>query len=286
MANSATQGAGLEFEGKKAEQELAEVVFGLFRARGAFFAATAPISLTVGSLAEALSSMGNDASEADIQGALDANAHIFTRDESGDEPVYVTTKNGTPPGGSQVRDDDHGLVERFATPEPPRERVRPRSSSLDIGDEGDETEQSPQVEFPPDSWQAAVAAALREAGQESADVILPDTELPAADAAEEDEDELVEAAVDVPEPVEATEEPVEAEDDVVEEPVAEDEEEDVVVEQAAPEPIAVPDSEPVSEIDVADSSDNEIAEAIELALRDDPEAVRWGEQWMLFPDRV
>lgn len=271
MAKSATQGTGLEFEGKKAQKELAEVIFGLFRARGAFFAASAPISLTVASLSEALSSMGNDASESAIKGALDANSHIFAADDSKDEPAYVTTKSGRPPGGGETSADDHSLVERFATPEPPRERARPRTASTDTGTDLDGAETSPAMEFPPDSWQAAVAAALREAGQESPDVILPETEdTPTA--------EITEAAV---EEAEALEEVV-AEDVVVEEDIVVDEPEAVAEEEVeepiAPEPAPAP--EPVSEIEVSDSSDDEIAAAIELALREEAAAVRWGDYWM------
>ena len=269
MANSATQGTGLAFEGKKAAKELAELIFGLYRARGSFFSASAPIALTVASLSEALASMGHEASENAIRGALNTNGHIFVLDEARDEATYITTKNGVPPGGAQPIADDHELAERFATPEPPRERARPRPVEGESDSDAVISEASAPMEFPPDSWQAAVAAALREAGQGSSDVILPEgDEVPAAEFAE---------AEGAPVEVEAE---AEAQDTVEElAPAAEVVEVDEV-ETEAPAPIAVPEPEPMAELEVDEASDDEIAEAIEITLREEPDAVRWGDHWM------
>jgi hypothetical protein len=274
MVNSASQRTQLEFQGKKPEQKLAELVLGLFQSRGAFFASDAPITLTLVSLTEALTSMGESATEAAIERALDANAHIFVRDDSNDETAFVTTKSGVPPDGTQLDADTHDLMQRFATPEPIRERARPRSAVDSFGSDSIVSEKSAPMEFPPDSWQAAVAAALREAGQESPDVILPDGDgLSSADffetlgaAVEQD----VEAAVSVDEEVEEL---------LLEEPAISDER--VAEVEAAP---AIAPVEPapaaVAEIEIDDASDADIAEAIELALREEPGAVRWGDLWM------
>ena len=268
MANSATQHAGLEFQGKKAEKELAEILFGLFTSRGAFFAADAPIKLSVANLSEALETMGNSAKPAAISKALDANSHIFAPDESGEEDVYVTTKNGVPPGGGQPEEDPHGLAERFSTPEPPRERVRPRLVAEEYTSDAAIDEAAAPMEFPPDSWQAAVAAALREAGQQTPSDILPSA----------DEGEIGEAGLELEPVAEAVdvELPAAVDEIAVDEVV---EVEPVVEPEPAPAEIE-PVEQPVAEVSIADLTDDEIAEAIELAMREEPDAVRWGDFWM------
>ncbi|MEZ4522899.1 MAG: hypothetical protein R3A46_14865 [Thermomicrobiales bacterium] len=295
MANTAAQAAGLEFKGNQTEQQRAELIFGLFQARGAFFAADAPITLTVSSLAEALSSMGEDASEADVESMLNANDHIFMRDDSRDDLAFVTTKMGTPPSAGDGAADSHELAERFATPEPPRERVRPKATDSDLSSDDIVAETSSTMEFPPDSWQAAVAAALREAGQPSDEVVVTEAEdiaVETPEAPEESPAEVVEEDVliaeDVTEEAEAAVEE-EAEPEVVEaaepvEPEAEAEQleaeeevvEESVSEPAPPEPLATT----IEDVDVPNASDAEIADAIELAMRDEPAAVRWGDLWM------
>ncbi len=280
MVNSATQATGPTYEGSEAEQQLAQTLFGLYQARGAFFAATAPIILTVESLVEALTSMGHDASASNVQAALEANGQIFAPADVDDGPAFVTTKNGTPPGGAHVAEDDHGLAQRFATPEPPRERVRPRSTIQDLDSDIADESVAPQPEFPPDSWQAAVAAALREAGQETSDVILPVADEPQAEISEilagepEDAGEVDVELVAEPEP-EAVAEVVD--DEVVAEPEVDEEIEDEVVAEA---PVVVAEPEPAEEIEISDASDDELADAIEIALRDEPDALRWGNTWM------
>lgn len=272
MANTVAQDIGLEFKGKKAEQERAKLIFGLFHARGVFFAATAPISLPTSSLVEALTSMGEKASERTVESSLEANDHIFARDESGDEVVWVTTKNGVPPGTDEAELDTHLLAERFATPEPPRERPRPQTATFDTGEDELVDEGAGSIEFPPDSWQAAVAAALREAGEpsetvsiaEAADVMTGET------AATPEVEEAVEAIE--PEAEEVAEEAVEANVEVIEE-------EPAGMPEPAPRPAVVEAAE-VAEIDVLSATDDEIADAIELAMREEPDAVRWGDTWM------
>ncbi|CAN5784925.1 hypothetical protein BH23CHL2_BH23CHL2_29190 [soil metagenome] len=274
MANSVAQDTGLEFKGKKAEKELAELIFGLFQARGSFFAADAPITLTVSSLVEAVESMGKKGTEKSIAGALSANDHIFARDESGDDLAFVTTKTGTPPSAGDAEADSHSLIERFATPEPPRARPRPQSSAVDTGEDHVVDESIAPMEFPPDSWQAAVAAALREAGKPSDTVSISE-----ADDIVDDEETTPVVTEEA-----AVEELPESETDVVEEAPAETE---PVVEAEAPAtapatepaPVEIP-AEELAEVDVLAATDAEIADAIELALREEPEAVRWGDLWM------
>ena len=264
MANSATQHAELEFKGRKPQKELAEVLFGLFSSRGAFFAADAPIELSIGSLAEAIESMGHKAKATAIGSALKANSHIFALDESGDEDVYVTTKSGVPPGGGPPEEDPHGLADRFTTPEPPRERVRPRLIAEDYESDTVVDEVASPMEFPPDSWQAAVAAALREAGQQTPGDILPSA----------DDSGLADLLSETTIEAEDIELPAAVEEIVVEEPTAV---------EAEPEPVEVeaePVAEPVADVVIGDLTDDEIADAIELAMREESDAVRWGDHWM------
>jgi hypothetical protein len=123
------------------------------------------------------------------------------------------------------------------------------------------------MEFPPDSWQAAVAAALREAGQpgglvEARDVLVEDTGLHEAV-------EFTEVPID--------EMPADSEvEAALEEAVAVD----TLVTEAPVKPAPEPEPAILQEIDVLAASDQELADAIERTLRDEPGAVRWGDAWM------
>jgi hypothetical protein len=264
MSKTSAQRIEIEFEGKKAEQALAARAWELFRARGAFFSANAPISIPAAGLAEALAAMGEDVSVAALQSALDANPHVFARVDGDDGPIYITTRQGVPPSRDDGAERDlHMLPERFATPEPPREA--PRAPKVAAAPESLTRQDvaTRAMEFPPDSWQAAVAAALREAGQPSS--------LTGA------RDVVVDEAA-MPEPVELIEAPAEEVEAVVEPKPAEAAPADTVVteEPARPEP----QPEILEELDVQSASDVELADAIERALRDVPSAVRWGDAWM------
>lgn len=276
MSSSTTQSTGIEFQGKQAESQLAEQVFGLYRARGAFFASNAPIRISVAQLIEALNAMGNAVSEAELRAALDANSQVWAREEVGDEIFYVTTRSGTPPVVVEEDDSDNSLPERFTTPEPPRERpsTHTRGAQPSLLDTDEDEERGPVMEFPPDSWQAAVAAALREAGQPTADMVTtsPAFQTEALDRA----DEALDFDVEVQAEEEITVTELEEEAVLGEEPAA------TVVEEPLVEPSEA-DVTPalgLEVIDVSSATDEELAAAIEMALRDEPEAVRWGDAWM------
>ena len=280
MSNPTTQSTGVEFQGSEAEVQLAEQVFGLYRGRGAFFAERAPIRFDVASLVEALAMMGNEVSADDVQAVLDANSHVWAREEVDGAIVYVTTRSGTPPVVEVVDDSDHSLPERFTTPEPPRERpTPPREVAPSSVVEEDEDARGPAIEFPPDSWQAAVAAALREAGQPTGELMMTGAvvEAEAPDTADE-APEVLDVDVEARPEDEITVTELEEEELLGEEP------ETVVAEQPAVEP--EPEEAPVAPettlevIDVASATDEELAEAIERTLRDEPGVVRWGDAWM------
>lgn len=245
-----------DFSGSAAQKSLAELAYRAFLARGAFFSASAPIELTVEQIVEFLASTGNDTTANAVDKALSENSEIFLREERGDDIVFITTRSGKPPADTAPSiEADHDLRERFTTPEPPRPRVQTHAEELSDDFLLQETESEPAHAFPADSWQAAVAAALREA----------EADQEAAGAEGDMAAEISEAVVtDEAEVVEAT---VEPEAEVAEEVIAE-------------EPVAAPAEDDGEVIDVASASDEELAEAIEAALNSAPEVVRWGETWM------
>lgn len=250
-----------EFTGTKDQKNRAARIYQLFRARGAFFSSNAPIKVAVDDLVDYLAEHdGNAGDTADkIDKALTKNSHIFARIEDDGSVVFATTRAGTPPPEpTSTFDAKHDLNARFTTPEPPRPKTQRRAEAATF-EEGAGAEEQPQDElpFPPDSWQAAVAAALREAeGEDTAEVIMEDaqSETPAEPTpAFEVEDEVAESVDDA-----------EAEEMVVEEQPA-------------------PETEPtdLEVIDVPAATDEELAEAIHNDLGRQVEVVRWGNQWMI-----
>ena len=245
-----------EFQGTKTEKEFAERLFGLFQARAAFFPDSAPIRLTLSQLSEFLESTegsGNWTSKVDK--ALSASSEVFAREESGDDVVFVTTKRGKAvPESIQVDEEANNLKARFATPEPRREPPKPRRSAAAVAQDavlGEEDMAAAERSFAPDSWQAAVAAALRDAqareqGEVASADVVPDDILTG-------EDDVV-----------ARSETAEPEVDVVDEPYEEPEAVEVETET----------------IDVSQASDDELADAIRNSLSHEPEIARWGDMWM------
>ncbi len=242
-------GVAPTFSGSKAEQELAQRLFPVFIARGAFFPDHQPIQLTLAQLADFLAATepGQDWTRK-IDAALSANAGIFAREERGEDILFITTRVGRPlvtvvePGP-----DQNTLRSRFATPEPRREPPKPRRSALRGASPGDDvTEDAEEQQFAPDSWQAAVAAALREA---QARGTRPDT-----GPAKVDQD--LEAALEA---------------------LAEQDEAD----QLEYADVAEPEIEPTYEaVDLSEASDDELADAVRNSLSHEPEVARWGDLWM------
>jgi len=128
-----------EFAGKKAQQELARRIFGIFQARGRFFTDYAEIRLSVEQLAQFMAEQAGDSDVATwtkkVGDALGASPAVFSRDESSSDVTFVTTRAGVAP----VDVDTEGptrqiLTARFITPQPKREiaatrRAAPTSSS-------------------------------------------------------------------------------------------------------------------------------------------------------------
>jgi hypothetical protein len=239
------------FEGTKKQVALLEAVFGLYRARGMFFSDRAPIVIPLQVLAEQLSELGvADATEQNIEKALAANPSIFRGQEIDGALAYATTRLGTlPPDEDERGMAAHDLRERFTIPEPPRPVSRPRRD--EPASEKLQSDDASSVYFPPDSWQAAIAAALQQPSQPATL-----TELTAAEISG-DLAFTADAALDS--------EVVEAPSDDVAAPFQEE-----------------PDTFVEGEIgDVARASDEQLAEAVRLTLSREIEIARWGDTWMI-----
>lgn len=247
-----------EFGGTKANQSLADRVFAVFQTQGAFFSDHTPIRLPLDQIVERLAVTGKSSTAATTDKALSASPDVFLREEVDGVIYYTTTKRGTPTSGIVVQDEEaNNLKARFATPEPRREPARPRrtletSETIDTGDDdADIIEQT----YAPDSWQAAVAAALREAqARERSGKTVED------DAPGLDFQEIVDLS-DVVIDFESAEPTLEELDQIV---VEDDEQDDL----------------PSETIDISGATDEELAEAIRNSLEPEPDIARWGDLWM------
>ena len=245
------------FSGTKTEQKLAQRLFRIFHARAAFFSANAPVRLQLTHLAEFLESTdGGSGWSAKIDKALTANPDVFLREEQDGEIVFTTTRSGRPV--IELVEPDASLNDlkaRFATPEPRREPVKPRRAVISTGfdDAGAEVEPAADHAFAPDSWQAAVAAALKDAQAREQPLI-------------EDTTDEVDAGFDaiIPE-VEETAQTLEP-----------DVEADVDVVEVEPEPVEAA----TEAIDLSQATDEELADAIRHSLSHEPDVARWGDLWM------
>lgn len=246
-------GAAPTFSGSKAERELAQRLFPVFSARAAFFPDHQPILLTLDQLSEFLESTDSGTGwNKKIDAALSANPDIFLREERGDDILFITTKLGRPPvPTAEPGADRNTLRSRFATPEPRREPLKPRRSAtrgrVTAGE--DMTEDVEEQQFAPDSWQAAVAAALKEAQARGA---RPDV---GPDEADQGFEAALEAVVE--------------QEDAAEDMAAES---DTIVEQ---------ETEPTYEaVDLSEASDDDLVDAVRNSLSHEPEVARWGDLWM------
>lgn len=242
---------------------VAESTWRIYMMRGAFFSMDSPIRLTIDEIIEFHEQLGEKVTPKKVTSALEANDHVFFKDESGDEVAFITTRAGKPPVEAEVDESDHDLSSRFATPEPPREHELMRRADslkprLDQGSAGATSE----PEFPADSWQAAVAAALRDAVPQQDDSV---TSVQTGTAEQPDSTSLGSMFEELV-PDEADEELPQAPAD---EPAAEAEAE--VEPEQAPE---------IEYLDPDEASDEELEEAIERELNSTDGIVRWGNTWM------
>ncbi len=247
-----------EFAGTKANQTLAQRVFGLYLTQGAFFSDYAPIRLPLSQIVDRLAATGKSSTAATVDKALSASPEVFRREETDDETYFTTTKRGVVFADYVAPDQEpNDLKARFATPEPRREPVRPRRTleASDVIDSGDSDAELIEKSYAPDSWQAAVAAALREAQ--------------ARERSGEGLDDTV-SGLDIQDIVDLSDVVIDFESA---EPSIEDLEQ-IVVDDEVVEEVAT------ETIDISGASDDELTEAIRNSLEPEPDVARWGDLWM------
>ncbi|MFW6074057.1 MAG: hypothetical protein ACOC9Y_00570 [Chloroflexota bacterium] len=259
-----------EFTGSKAVKTVAESTWRIYQMRGAFFSVDAPIRLTVDEIVEFHKQLGESVKPKQVQSALSANDHVFQKDESDETLAFITTRRGVPPAASESNDDEHDLRERFTTPEPPREHeLLRRADSLKPRLEQDAEGGSIEPEYPADSWQAAVAAALRDAAPQQDDSVTSvetsTAETPASTSVGAILDDLGIDADDTG-AVDTTD-------------VEETEHAEGAVASGTDESVA-PTAPEVEHIDPAEVDETELAAAIEAGLNETEGIVRWGNTWM------
>jgi hypothetical protein len=114
-----------EFKGNAKQKKLAEQVFEIVSGTARFFSPVAPITVPLPVLEEHLSEHA-DASASDIDAALKANDHVFTREEREDAVVFTTTRSGLPPVLNEEVDSSHSFARRFSDPPPAPEHAPPK----------------------------------------------------------------------------------------------------------------------------------------------------------------
>jgi hypothetical protein len=128
----------LPLAGTRREQELAEKVLGVLRARGMFMSANAVVRVPLSSLMTFLESQGDQDGGEFLEAALAANPDIFELATVDGDTFVATTRAGRAPIQTQS-DARHTFAARFITPSPrpdrssaPRPRPRPQAPSVDV----------------------------------------------------------------------------------------------------------------------------------------------------------
>jgi len=108
------------FRGTPEQQELAKEIFQIMRLQGSFYSADAPIRQSLKNLADFLSEqrrVDREVIENDIESALQENADVFTREQIGDDIIYITSRIGK--YITSREDTRHTFRQRFYEPENP-----------------------------------------------------------------------------------------------------------------------------------------------------------------------
>jgi hypothetical protein len=118
-----------EFKGSKKNKELASRVFDVTAATARFFSHSAPIRVSLDSLAQYFAEAdGDDADKlgSTIDKALSGNEHVFLRQETEEGIVFLTTRSGLSPVPEVEEDTSHSLAARLTEPPPVPEVTTPR----------------------------------------------------------------------------------------------------------------------------------------------------------------
>jgi hypothetical protein len=121
-----------EFKGSADQQQVAESVFGLVSATARFFSSASPVSVRLSVLAEHFADKDEIEAEA-IDAALQANDHIFVRQEQDDEVVFLTTRSGLAPVSDIEVDTSHSFASRFSDPQPTPDNYPARRTPIEDG---------------------------------------------------------------------------------------------------------------------------------------------------------
>jgi hypothetical protein len=108
------------FTGSTEQQALAAQIFRIMSVQGAMYATDAPIRQTLGNLADFLATQRKVDPEVvapEIDAALRINANVFTREEQGDEVVFITSRVGQ--YRPRAEDNKHMFKTRLFEPEHP-----------------------------------------------------------------------------------------------------------------------------------------------------------------------
>lgn len=236
----------VRFAGSVKERKLAERVFELVLVHARFMSETAPVRVSLSSIAAFLEQQSTPATIAELQAALAANAKIFAIEQVDDEPVLLTSRSGQVPSLVPMP-SRHTFAQRFMTPLPKPERP------------AQPVRERPRV-YP--AW-ATLPSILAGADDDEGFDLEPEL----------DGDE---AAAVMPE-IEILVEP-EQSPEVIDEPALA---ESIVV-AAEPIPAARTITLPVAApTDVTGVDDLELAAAIRGRLQTDARVANFGEQWMM-----
>lgn len=248
----------IKFTGSAQAKALAKRVFDLVLIHSQFMSDTAPVRISLASIAGYLANQPEPATVEEIEAALRANANVYDLEEIDGGLVLLTSREGRIPTLERAP-SVHTFAERFMKPEPKperpaqpvreRPRVYPAWATLPSILEGVEDEE--EFDFGADEEFEQVEAGSGAVANVAAEIVT-------------------EVSADVPEHVTA-EVVAEAEPEVEIEP--------------EPEPVTVPARTitlPVaSPTDVTGVDDLELAASIHNRLEADPRVANFGEQWMM-----
>lgn len=240
----------LKYSGSAEAKKLAKRVFDLVLIHSQFMSDTAPVRISLSSIAEFLATQPEPATVEEIESALRANSHIYDLEEIDGQLVLLTSREGRVPT-LEEQPSTHTFAERFMKPEPKPERPaqpvreRPRvypawatlPSILEGVEDDEEYDFGTDEEFDGSGIAGDLAA---EAVTEVADAVVDDIATEA------------EAVVEADEEIEPATAPA----------------------RTITLPVATP-------TDVTGVDDLELAASIHNRLEADPRVANFGEQWMM-----
>lgn len=263
-------------DGSSAQKKLAARVLEVLRLQGRFLSSDAPIRVSVASLAEFMSGIGDDVTAKQITNMAEKNPAAFSIEDIDGTTMLVTTRAGHT-YREPVADHRHDFKTRFLTPPPKpetpavprRERARMDPSWADIADVLEN--------MPTDEEEEADLLAAKEAEEAASRAALDETIV--AEETATVEPEIVIPVANVVEPVRVPAiEPAE-----VASPEVSQDADERAAEQAdqGEEAISTPAPVPsAATSDFSSASTEELASAIVHQLGADSRVANFGDLWM------